>query len=230
MTDLKMLALYLGIALVISVVANRSRGLRRLTGSRNHNEKPARRTTNDRYVDVIANSGTGVAPGKLYSRTTFRSTWGLRLVGLALSSCLLFILGRSVLADLRSEPADTDMFYCLGAAALWAYYNIYIFTYRVMIMDGHLINTTWYLGRARYPLRSLKGFEQHNSGFWRLEFEGGRATSVLQYVQGRKTLYKALENALHQDRSAPCPNSPKSKPSAADLSPRWKALPLFRQM
>lgn len=209
MTDLKMLFFYLAIAGVLSFVFGRSVIFRRLLGSRDYDEKPARKRENERYVDIIASSGTGVAPETLYKRTIFRSTWGLRLVGLALSSCLLFMLGQSVLTDMLTGKTGNEAFLFLGAVAVWIYYNFYIFTYEVIIFDGDLINTTWFLGRERYSLRKLKHFEHDASGFYRLEFTGGKKAHVLQYVQGRETLYKALRNALDEDPYDLCPSFPR---------------------
>ncbi|WP_127113492.1 hypothetical protein [Shimia sediminis] len=209
MTDLKMLALYLGIAIVLSLVMGRSVLFRRILGSRDHDEKAARRTEKERYVHTIASSGTGVTPETLYGRTTFRATWGLRLVGLALSSCVLFMLGQSVWTDMILGKVGGDAFWFLGAVAVWIYYNFYIFTYEVTIFEGEIINSTWLLGRARFPLHKLKHFEHDTSGFYRLEFAGGGMTYVLQYVQGRDRLHRALKEALEMETYAPVPGLPR---------------------
>lgn len=209
MTDLKMLALYLGIALVLYFLTRGSVIIRRLLGARDHDEKAARRNKHERYVHTIASSGTGVAPDNLYGRTTFRATWGLKLVGLALSSCVLFMLGQSVWTDMILGRVGGEAFWLLGAVAVWIYYNFFIFTYEVIIFDGEIINSTWALNKVRYPLRKLKHYEHDRSGFYRLEFTGGGVTHVLQYVEGREALNKALREAMDELPYDPVPSFPR---------------------
>lgn len=198
MTELKMLALYLGIAIILYFLTRRSVIIRRVLGARDHDEKAARRNKHERYVHTIASSGTGVTPDTLYGRTTFRATWGLRLVGLALSSCVLFMVGQNVWNDMILGRIGGEAIWFLGAVAVWIYYNFYIFTYEVTIFDGEITNSTWALGKVHYPLRRLKHYEHDRNGFYRLEFTGGGVTHVLQYVQGRESLEKAPREAMDQ--------------------------------
>jgi len=208
MFDLKMLGLYLVLAIGIHVVFGRSLGFRRLMGARELGEKPARKSFNQRNVDIVATAGSALPPAQTFDRLTFRTTWGFRLSGLFLSSCLMFMIGQSVVADITAGLPFSETIWVLPAVAIYIYYNFYIFAYEVILFDGALINMGLTFGRTRYELRKLRYAEDSN-GVYRLEFVGGQKAYVVKYVQGHETLYNALTTALTQEPYSPCPSFPR---------------------
>ncbi|MEQ9692605.1 hypothetical protein [Shimia sp. SDUM112013] len=204
-----MLGLYLGIAIVANLFLGRSWLFRRFSGDRDLDEKPARRTTEQRYVDTIAKVGTGLPPDQLYGRRTFRTTWGLRLVSLALSSVLIFMLGHGVLVDILGGRAWNGAYFLLIAVAAYIYFNFYIFTYEVVLFDGKLINRGYLLTKQRFELRKLKEIQHNPGGYYRLRFANGKTTYVLQHVQGHNALIETLKDAVEQDTYDICPSFPR---------------------
>lgn len=209
MTDLRMLGFYILIAMVTKLIFGRSLIFRHFLGARDLKDKPARQTVEERFVDAIAKSGSVRPTNKLHSRMAFRSTWGFRLVGLALSSCVLFMLCQSILADMLAGRANVNAYWIMLPTAVWGYYNFYIFTYEVILFDGKLINNGYFLNKRRFDLQKLQNIEQDASGFYRLQFAGGRTTHVLKYVQEHETLYKALSDAVEQETYTLCPSFPR---------------------
>lgn len=195
MFDLKMLGLYLLIALAIHLTLGRLKAFRRLLGSRQLDEKPAAKDQNAKLVEILADSGTGLPHDSLYGRHAFSTPWGVRLVTLSLSSLVVYMLGESALADLRSGMSPGQRYWFLLVIGAYLYVNLFVFLYEVVLFDGQLTNMGYRFGRKTFEMRDLVSAEDDGNGSYRLEFTNRRVTFVLKYVKGREILHEALLSA-----------------------------------
>lgn len=206
MENLMMLGLYVAIALVLVALFGGKRWFQRLTGERDLDEKMGR-SVEQMQVDLLAGVGTGGAARQSLTRTIYRPSWGIRLVGPGLACLVLYqMLKMEAVGSISSAFSDDDVQvdltqllnaepWMIAVMVLILWYSLFIWAYEIDI-DGHdLSHIGWFFNRKTYDLRRLKSVSESQQGLYVLRFEDGRKTELIKYVKGAADLRRRLAAA-----------------------------------
>lgn len=183
---------------------------------------------------LIAGIGTGRAARQSLDAQVMRASPGLRLLVLAVVGLMLwlwlgsglFLGGTSGLTPVRAPAMELLV---LGAG-LWS--ALWTFTWELRWDRDGIVLTRLVFFRTTRRWRDLNGILDSRHHDYVLTFDrGGRlrvvkhATGIDAFLAQAATVLRGTDGAPRfagPSESAPCPNFPKSKPSAAAFSRPWR--------
>jgi hypothetical protein len=152
--------------------------------------------------------------GEKRSGADLRTTWGLRLVSLIVTMGILGLLWiQSPGVFIPKGPATV----LVSALLLVPMAGIWLF--RARIDDGRLSVRQWIVWRRSWAWDDLCAVRQDGGYELVLDFGAAGRARLPKHLAGIDALLNVAGEALDRNEPATCPNSPRSKPSAADFSP-----------
>lgn len=162
--------------------------------------------------DMAASASTGRETIYEADRVQYRTTLGYRILITPLTALIVYFV--------HTLPFGYGL--TLIAGILGCFYVWDAWVYRLTVTRDQINCPDW-LNRDRiFLLSDYEGLTNRDNGRATLHFKGGRQVSILRYLDGWAELQERLASSRHMSERPECPNSPKSKPSAADLPPLWK--------
>ncbi len=172
--------------------------------SRFHEELPE-------AIHLLAAFGTEATASVL------RTTWGLRLVCAGVIGGLLWLLWGPMAGEYVPKGPPTlgfTVFTFLCFAEIWLF--------RAEVEQTGLRVRRFAVWQRSWNWADLVDVK-HDGGYEMvLDFGAAGRARVWKHLAGIDRLLTLAEEALDRNKAATCPNSPRSKPSAAGLFPSWK--------
>jgi hypothetical protein len=174
-------------------------GLRVLPGVGRKTRKTAHflsRFNEHDMIDIIARGDRFAADKRQNAFSEHSVTWPARAITIGLTCVILYQFAVFIADELANtgESLTLTMFYVFGPLLL--YVNLYQWLFRVQIDGDRLSLMTPFFQWHDFQLSQLRDLHDDGHGSYRLRFANGRRAWMVKYVNGHRSLRRALDAAI----------------------------------
>ncbi len=189
------------VLVILVVLGSSSKWARGLRGENEFGQRAGAVMSDNWSLEVIAEAGSRSEPRQTFTKTVHPTTWGVRLLFVALSIVVYFyVLPTFDDPDVSGGMVTyaTEIKWVLLASM--AYAAAYIWAFEITL-DGHELQAMSGFFRTKtYDLRSLEEVTENGPYEWKLYFEGRAPVRVMKSVVGAQSLRQHLAEVMQTNR------------------------------